>query len=220
MSLQISVASDIKTLSRWLSATQKKQLPSAMRNSLNDTAFETMKYMRRILPRHIDRPTPFTIKNLQFQKTDKKRLVSKVGFASPTFGKPIGRGSAHYMKLLIEGGIRTPNKRMIPVPTRSYKTDKFGNIGKPGKISTLLTKKNHFQSTLNGKPGIFKKTGRGKNKKTEMVIAYEKTTRYPPQFNFPVKTKSAVNRIFKPIFDKNLNILLKKKNIQGIRGWL
>ena len=220
MTVSITVSSDIKSLSKWLSNTQKKELPSAMRNALNDTAFETMKYMRRILPRNLDKPTPFTIRNLQFEKTDKKRLVSKVGFASPTFGKPIGRGSAYYMKLLIDGGIRTPQRTSIAVPTKLYKTDKFGNIGKPGKIRSLLNKKNYFQDTLNGKAGIFKTSGRGKNKKTEMMIAYEKTTIYRPQFNFPVKTKSTINRIFKPLFEKNLNQVLRKKNIQGIRGWI
>ena len=91
MTVSITVSSDIKSLSKWLSNTQKKELPSAMRNALNDTAFETMKYMRRILPRNLDKPTPFTIRNLQFEKTDKKRLVSK-------FYKILKRIKPHYYR--------------------------------------------------------------------------------------------------------------------------
>jgi len=219
MSVQLTIDDDIKSLSRWLSKTQKEQLPSAIRNALNDTAYDTMKYMRNVLPKYIDRPTPFTIKSLQYEKTDKVKLVSKVGFTSLTFGKPTGKGSAHYMKLLIEGGVRYPNKRMIPVPTLQYKTNQYGNIGR-GKITSLLGKKNHFQGTLNGKAGVFKTTGRGKSLEADMVIAYEKQTRYKPQFNFPTITKRAVNKLFKPSFEKNLNEVLRKKNLHGIRGWL
>tara|TARA_B100001123_G_scaffold102450_1_gene118649 strand:+ start:1694 stop:2356 length:663 start_codon:yes stop_codon:yes gene_type:complete len=220
MTVGITVTSDIKALSKWLTHTQRIALPSAIRNALNDTAKDTWEYMRRTLPRHIDNPTPYTLKNLQYEKTDKNRLEAKVGFASSTFGKPRGIGSAHYMKLLIDGGIRTPRRTSIAVPTKVYKTDKFGNIGKPGKIKSLLNKKNHFQDTLNGKAGIFKTSGRGKNKKTEMIIAYEKTTIYRPQFNFPVITKQVVNRVFKPTFEKQLNEVLRKKNLHGIKGWI
>ena len=220
MSLKLTIDSDIASLTKWISETQGKQMPSAVRNALNDTAKDSMFWWKKNLDKYIDRPTKFTIRNIQYTRAEKNRLVSAVGFASPTFGKPVGQGSAHYMKLQIEGGTRLPQKRAIAVPTSNYKTDKFGNIGKTEKIKSLLEKPNHFSGSINGKAGIFKKKGRGKNKKVEMVIAWEPKAEYQSRLNFQSITKLRINKKFKGIFEKNLNQVLKRKNIHGIRGWL
>jgi len=220
MSVKLTIDSDIASLTKWISETQGKQMPSAVRNALNETAFDSMQWWKKNLDKYIDRPTKYTLKSIQYSRAEKDRLVSAVGFASPIFGKPIGKGSAHYMKLQIEGGTRLPEKRAIAVPTRNYKTDKFGNIGKPGKIKALLEKPNYFSGEIRGKAGIFKKSGKKKNKKVEMVIAWEPKAQYRSRFNFGSITKLRINKIFKGIFNKNLNQVLKKKNIQGIRGWI
>ena len=207
------VKSDIKDLSKWMTRTQKTALPSAIRNGLNETAVESMKWWKNNLSRYIDRPTKYTIKNIQYTRAEKHRLVSTVGFASKRFGKPIGKGSAHYMKLQIEGGIRLPEKRFIAVPTSNYKTNQYGNIGKPGKIKSLLEKPNYFSGQIKGKAGIFKRSGSKKRKKVQMMIAWEPKTKYQRRFNFPKISKNLINRIFKPIYKKRLNEVLRKKNL-------
>jgi len=213
MSISVMVKSDIKDLSKWMTRTQKTALPSAIRNGLNETAVESMKWWKNNLSRYIDRPTKYTIKNIQYTRAEKHRLVSTVGFASKRFGKPIGKGSAHYMKLQIEGGIRLPEKRFIAVPTSNYKTNQYGNIGKPGKIKSLLEKPNYFSGQIKGKAGIFKRSGSKKRKKVQMMIAWEPKTKYQRRFNFPKISKNLINRIFKPIYKKRLNEVLRKKNL-------
>ncbi len=213
MSVSVMVTSDIKNLSKWLTRTQKTALPSAIRNALNETAVESMKWWKNNLSRYIDRPTKYTIKNIQYTRAEKHRLISTVGFASKRFGKPIGRGSAYYMKLQIEGGTRLPEKRSIAVPTSNYKTNQFGNIGKPGKIKSLLEKPNYFSGQVKGKAGIFKRSGLKKRKKVQMMIAWEPKTRYQRRFNFPKISKNIISRIFKPIYEKQLNAVLRKKKL-------
>ena len=80
--MQISVKSDIQQFSKWMNATQKKHLKSAIRNGLNETAFQTMKGMRKDLPKFVDRPTSFTTKGLQYSRAEKTKLTARVGFVS------------------------------------------------------------------------------------------------------------------------------------------
>lgn len=226
MSLKIQIDSDIELLSRWLTDTQKKHLPSAVRNALNETAEDVMKFMRADLPNHIHRPTKFTTKQLQYERAEKNRLVSKVGFSSKFFGRPAGDGSAHYMKLLIDGGTRYPKRTAVAVPVdKNYKTNVHGNIRRGDIKRFLANDKKYFSGTPNGEKfqgsaGIWKRMGRGGRKNLRMVIAYEDKTQYLPQYRFPTIAKNVAGKLFKPAFQKHLGEVLKKKNVHGIRGWL
>ena len=46
-----------------------------------------------------------------------------------------------------------------------------------------------------------------------MMIAWEPKTKYQRRFNFPKISKNLINRIFKPIYKKRLNEVLRKKNL-------
>ena len=111
----------------------KKKIPSIIRNTLNDLAMGSRIRLQQTLPKYVDRPTPFTMKSILFEKTDKNKLESRVGFLSSNFPKKarranIGTFPSDYMSLLTHGGTRLPKRKAIAVPTSNYKTNKFGNI--------------------------------------------------------------------------------------------
>ena len=147
--MNISVKADVKALTKGLDKIQRKQIPFATSKALNPLAFDVRKTLQDVLPEYLDIPTPYTIRGVQVEKSTKKKLVSKVGFRSKTFGK--GQGSvpqADYMELQIKGGTRNPKGRAIPVPVpKIMKPNKFGNIVK-GRINKLLSDKDKYFSGI------------------------------------------------------------------------
>lgn len=220
--MQISVKSDIANFSKWMNATQKKHLKSAIRNGLNETAFQTMKGMRKDLPKFVDRPTSFTTKGLQYSRAEKTKLTARVGFVSNDFGKSIGGSrtkQADYMSRLAQGGIRLPHRRSIPVPIKkNYRTNKFGNIKRNDINKFLSNDKKYFSGIPKGindskADGIWKRMGRGGRKNIAMVIAWEDTTKYFKSYPFGQQVKDHVRQKFRKSFEKQISEVMKRKGI-------
>ena len=218
--MQISVKSDIKQFSKWMNATQKKHLKSGIRNGLNETAFQTMKGMRKDLPKFVDRPTSFTTRGLQYSRAEKTRLTARVGFVSNDFGKPVGGSrtkQADYMSRLAHGGIRLPHRKSIPVPvSKNYKTNKFGNIKRNDINKFLSNDKKYFSGIPRGindskADGIWKRMGRGGRKNIAMVIAWEDDTKYRKTYNFGQPIRHTVRKKMKREFAKHFKEVLIKK---------
>jgi len=205
--MQISVKADVKDLQRKLSKA-KRQIPFAVKRGLDATAFDLQRELKKTLPKFVHNPVAYTKAGIQVEKATKTKLIAEVGFASKTFGRTKGSiPQADYMKRLIEGGTRRPKGSAIPVPyPKNMKANKAGNIPR-GKINRLLSDKNKYFSgepkgaKRDGGAGIWKRTGKGKNAKIKMVIAWEPKTDY--QKSYPFKTM-AMNFV-KKNFRKNLD---------------
>lgn len=218
--MNISVKADIKQLTKGLNKIQRKQIPFATSKALNTLAFDVRKTLQDILPEYIDKPTPYTIRGIQVEKSTKKKLVSKVGFRSETFGK--GKGvvtPAKYMELQIKGGTRTPKGRAIPVPvSKNMKPNKFGNIVK-GRINKLLADKDsYFSGIPKGmgpkESGIWQRMpANSKRKKPggkiRMVIAWEDKVQYRSRFPFKKLVSMTIKKNFKLRMDFSLRQALK-----------
>ena len=105
--MNISVKSDVKELSRKLDKIQKKQLPFASSKALNSLGFALKGNLTQVLPKYLHRPTKYMSRGIQVEKSTKKKLVTTVGFRSPTFGK--GQGSIFQSEIMtrqIGGGTR------------------------------------------------------------------------------------------------------------------
>ena len=72
----LSVSSDVKKLSRSLDKKFKRQIPFITSVALNLTMFDACKTVQKVLPKFLDRSSPFTTKAVQFQKSEKKKLIS------------------------------------------------------------------------------------------------------------------------------------------------
>jgi len=68
--MQISVVANTKQLTKHLNRIQKKQIPFAVKNALDDVAFDARSYVQKSLPRRLDRPTKGIISSVQVQKSN------------------------------------------------------------------------------------------------------------------------------------------------------
>ena len=170
---------------------QRKQMPFAAGLGLTMTAKKVAKIEQRKMVRKLDRPTPFTIKGVRWERADKKdfatgRLRSRVYLMDK---------QAEYLPFPIEGGTRTPKGQAIAVPTSNVKLNRYGKLaGGRGRIKRLLAKKNVFQGTINGVAGVWQRPKRGKRSRggtgtigqsgLKLLVAYESSTQYRPRFDF------------------------------------
>ena len=218
--MNINLQGDFKNFSKYLRDSQRKHLPSIMRNTLNGIAFECQRALKSNLPKQVHMPTPYTLKGIQVEKTDKNDLQSKVGFVSKSFGKP-ARGAgilpAEYMSRLNLGGVRIPKKSSIPVPIdRNYKTNKFGNIKRDAISKFLGDDKKYFSGVprgakYSGGDGIWKRMGPKGRKNIAMVISWNRSTKYNKTYEFGQVVKDKTRKVMKKEFAKHFKEVLKKK---------
>ena len=230
----LSVQSDTKQLTAYLKGVQKKQIPFATKNALNDVAFDARSFVKKSLPRRFDRPTQGLISSVQVKKTNKKDLTAIVGFAGLGFRTTKWSESpAKIMRRHIKGGTRFPKmggKLRIPSDTKGggIKLNKFGNIaGKKNKIAKMLGKSDQFfegvpKGLSNKERGIWEripannKRAKGsqatKWKATGKIIqriAYEPFTKYKATYPFEKIVVLAVNKNYKKRFVRALQKALK-----------
>lgn len=192
--MKIDLRSNIKEVSKGLTRTQKKQIPFAVSQTLNDLARDLTKtkqtgVLGKATAKKFDKKTgkgatKFTQKNFFYDKSSKRSLTATVFWDD---------SRADYMKFQVYGGTRLPKKRALKVPTKHSKRylDTFGNF-KKGAIDEMMQDKSKFFS---GSPkgakkyseGIWERYGRSTKRggqKIRMVAAYEKDAQYKPLFPF------------------------------------
>ena len=213
--MQISVKADVKDLTRKLNRA-KRQIPFAIKRGLDATAFDLQRNLKDTLPKYVHNPVAYTKAGIQVEKAKKDDLTAKVGFASRSFGRAIGSiTQAEYMKRLIEGGIRLPKNKVIPVPyPKNQKPNKAGNIPR-GRINKMLGDKDKFFSgepkgaKKEGGAGIWKRQGKGKKQKINMMIAYEEQTEYQKSYPFQSLALNFVRKHFRKNLDQAIDYALK-----------
>lgn len=183
--MRIEVKTNIKELTRGLTSIQKEQIPFAASQTINQLAFEISK---KVLPKKTQEvfaggATAFTQKAFNYTKSTKKTLIARVF---------IDEKRESYMKFMIAGGTRTPNKRAILVATDSSKVNKFGNIPR-GTIQQMIDDKSKFfKGVPKGRQGqqyegIWERYGRSTKaggKRIRMVGRYTGEAQYKPLFMF------------------------------------
>jgi hypothetical protein len=199
--MKIELKADIKQLTKKLNKVQRKQIPFATAQAINEVAFKARKALMAQSKKKLDRPTPFTVKGFQVVKAKKTSLTAIVYVDSKR---------AKYMEFQIEGGIRTPNNMSIPIPIeKNMRLNKYGNMPRK-KIKTLLAKPKIFSGkprgegkNANAAAGIWQRTN--KNNKLKMLVSYEKFATYKPRFPFYKIVTKVVESTFEDTFKKHLS---------------
>lgn len=191
--MQINVKSNIKEITKFTTAVQKKQIPFATSVAINNTLFDLKKEMSKQMDKKLDRPTPFTKRGFFINKAKKNLLIGVLLMKDIV---------ANYMQYQIEGGTRTTGKQ-IPVPYKpNARLNKFGNI--IGKRTGLIKKNTQFIGNVSGTEGVYERTKQG----LKLIIGFERSVTYRPRFPFYViatKFSNAVfDRKFAKAFDKAL----------------
>lgn len=162
MNLSIQ-ASDIKRVQRDLAEFSDRRLRAALATALTRTAVEVRDTIRREMVTRLDRPTPYTLRQLRYVGATADRLAAAVGFnvvaVTDERGVPIrytdlGPGqtpAGKYLQPQIEGGPRRA-KRLeealraagalpagwLVTPGQGARLDAYGNVSR-GQVVQVLS---------------------------------------------------------------------------------
>lgn len=185
--MRIDIRDNIKEVTKGLGSMQKKQIPFATMLALNDTAFALHKTYKKQTLQKFDSPTTFTQKGFRVEKAKKTNLVAVVY---------VDKTREDYMKLQVDGGIRTPKNSAIVIANSNNSTSiaryPSGNI-KKGAYNKL---KRNTDKYFFGKPkgdqgseGIWERYGRESSgtsagQKIRQVAKLTKMGRYKALYPF------------------------------------
>jgi hypothetical protein len=192
--LTISVKLDLKKLNKGLDEITRKQVPFATAAALTDTARQGRKVVQRVMPRYLDRPTPFTVRGVLFERATKTRLASSVFIREEVW---------KYLKYQVDGGVRS-GKGFIAVPARARKLNAYGNI--PGK-RTGLVKGGAYIAKRGDTLGVWKKPDR--KGRSPLLVLFTSQAVYRPRFPF--------RRIVRRVVAKHFVKLWNKRMVQALR---
>lgn len=181
----------VKQLTRNLSRIQRRQIPYSTAVALTRTAQDIQRAEKAQMVKKLDRPTRNTVNSVRIKSATKTNLTARV-FLLPW--------ASEYLRWQIFGGIR-PVK--TAVPTSNARLNSYGNI--PGRKTGLVKRKNQF--AVKG-VGVFKRVGRGKQRKAVLEYAMVKNPQYGKRWDFyRIADGVAANRFpkqFKKALDKAL----------------
>lgn len=192
--MQVNVKTNIKEITKWTTSVQKKQIPFATANAINQTLFQLKKEMAKQTVKKLDNPTPFTQKGFLVDKAKKTKL-----FGSLYAKKEV----AEYLQYQVEGGTRASGKKFA-IPTKNAKLNKYGNI--PNKKAGVVKKKNQKIMTIKGMTGVYETH---KDRTLKLIIAFKNSATYKIKFPFYVIAQKFSQSKFNKNFINAMNRALK-----------
>lgn len=206
----IKITADFDGLVSQLDNMQKKQIPFAASQALNEVAQKSVKALRVQATKALDRPTPFTLNGFRMMRSSKANLSAVVYIA------PIQNA---YMRFQVEGGVRRDKEQgrtIVPVEG-AIKLNKYGNI--PGRKTGIAGKSNRFVGTHRGVKGIWARGRVGKKGQFINSNRKSKSLRLVAAFNDSVvyKSKLPFYKIVNGLVSNNMDKIMKKKLIAALR---
>ena len=191
--MQIKVKDNSKQLAKKLTAMQKKQLPFATAQAINNTLFGLRKEMAKQTVKKLDRPVPFTQRGFLVTKAKKTNLVGVLRI------KPEVES---YLQYQIDGGVRKPSSKKVPVPiTKNKRLNKYGNIA--GKRGGLVKGSKEFIATIGGATGVWKENRKGQP--PTLLIKFHDSGKYSKKpFDFYKIGRGYINGTYNRQLTKSL----------------
>jgi hypothetical protein len=212
----INVKHDIDRMGQWALAMAAEQLPFATALALTRTASDAANELTRELPKHLDKPTPFTMRAFSVARADKRTLTAAV------FAKD---AQAAYLRWQVDGGSRPPSKVAQRLPN-AIKLNDFGNIPR-GEIARLiklaqagqrLTRARGRRLAISSKvdlfygdpgngmpPGVFKRVVQGTEHKLIPLVVFPKQA---AQYKARLPMHAIVERVVRDRFPANFSAAL------------
>lgn len=204
----LTVTTNLDEIQKRIAKVHKKTL-FAESEALNQTAKLAAKEQREEAQKKFDRPTPYLLNGI-FKSSTKLGFIGV--FSKYTTlraelipGGPRGRfneGGRRINNVLYyqtEGGVRTPQRKALLVPTKKARLNRYGNMSK-NYIKGLVARPDHVSLGREQglPPGIYKKN---KNRTLSLVVAYEPQARYIGGFKY----YDIANRVMRTRFQKNFD---------------
>ena len=171
-----------------------KQVPEALRLAMNSWLFQTNKHLKNKVDQYLEGGAEnFTKSGFRVHRVKNKRNL--YGDLHISLQAKKAYADRYYLRNIVFGGTVIPpspkrKKLMQALPGRVNLND-YGNLRK-GRYKTLRNQKTTFYGIPKGRPesenyrGLWRRVGRGKNKKIQMLIALGKEQR-PQRKLFPAQ---------------------------------
>lgn len=198
--MNISVKMDIKAATKGLSNLQKRQIPFATSQALNDTAFQARTDAMAGMDKHLEKPTPWTKRGIRVGKSTKAKLVSSVAIQPDRW---------KYMRFQTVGGIRKHKTDGTIVTPKAIRTNQYGNITR-GKIKKLIESGKAFAGTVNGVYGVWQRPAK-KTGKLKLLARFEDQAEYAKRYPFSEIVKTSVRKNFRANFARRIAAALASK---------
>ena len=228
--MKLSISTNIHKFKRTLKKAQKKQLPFAYMQALNNTAYQAMIATRKHMRATFDKPiVPYLVAGIVYQKAKKDkdidRMFSRIDMED--FGDK-GQARKNIMKPHIEGGTRRQKKAehlmlgpgRFFYPGRSAPRDRYGNLQNSQIVkaisdvgrnadatqNTKRKKKKYFAiNTRKQKTMIMQRNG---NSVTPFMVEGRKPT-YKKRFMFYEVIEKTVKKNFQRNMDRAMRQAIK-----------
>ncbi len=141
--VKITVDAD-NMLARQFTALERQNLPFAVRQAVNATAFAVRQRWAEIAPKVFDRPTPFTVRSALYNKATKAKPFAEI-FLRDEMGD--GTAPAKYLASQVQGGART--RKGIEILLQARGVMPAGTFAVPGKGASLDAYGNIKRSQIN-----------------------------------------------------------------------
>lgn len=125
MTITVQIKSNEKELRKKMGLFQRKHLPKATANAINEIGAKVVNAERAQIQKKLDRPTPFTIKSVDMPV---KFRAKPNDLSALVFIKNIAQD---YLKYVYEGGIESASKSKILSPVTSAggeRLNRYGNL--------------------------------------------------------------------------------------------
>jgi len=215
--IDLSLKSEIKNITKSFDSLARDQIPFATALTLNQIAFKAREKTVKTMKQVFNKPTPWVLRSVRYQKASKRILAAKVGlddFAAKgipgrTMTSPHVYGGTRRMKRVEQrfGAYLYPGK--------SAKLNKYGNLT-PGRIAKALSdtgyQRDPAQNTKNTKKKYFviRKGGRviimeRQSKRSVVPFLIEGSApNYRKRFPFNKVILSVSKRNFSKLFNENI----------------
>lgn len=194
--MQISVQHDLHKITKHLSDLQKKQIPYAASQAINDTAKAAQSAVQAQAEQKLDRPTRQTVNAFRVKYANKQKLEGAV-FILPW--------AYEYLKYQIDGGTRRASGKGTGVPTANARLNQYGNI--PNRKRGLIKNSNQFIATMRGITGVWERYGKKRNA-VRLVVVLEREVKYTARLPFPRIVQGVVQNTFAKHFSRRLQAAL------------
>ena len=191
--VELRIISYEKDLKRKMNLFQRKHFPVAAANALNEIARKTANAERAQLQKKLDRPTPFSIRSINYFKAKPNDLSALI------FIKDI---AAKYLHYPLSGDTEVvPNRKLVPVGDGKGAVNKFGNI--TGLKNKSVDK---AQNKFMTKDHLFKKQG----KTTKLLAVWKQTIKHKKFMDFFAIGFAVIKNNYDKELDKQIKIAIKK----------
>lgn len=174
--ITVSVQHTFKEAENWLNDIQRKAYPKSIQYGLNNTASRGRDMLMKEMLSVIDRPTPFTLEAFLVIFAKPSNMTAEIK------AKNI---QAEYLHGIVYGGTETKAK---PIPGKYQKTNQYGNLPRNA------TKARGTFMKIGDRKHVWKKIGKGKNAKIQVVGSYEHSRTYKPLLHFEKIVEQAVDK--------------------------